>query len=748
MEPLAQRLIEKCKASRARLTCAVVMSLALAVALTGCFDGSGSSDSSAAATPPDSSTGTDSPPGTDDTPTGPGTNRALIIGLDGVTYNAIQAGIADNSLPNLAKLKVSVAYSGGTPGGLTQQANLATPGWATVLSGNWANSHQVTSDASGLSIQGGSLFEMLKAKASAVNGAAVASPNIAGLMKTQHDSAALDTLYDCSGDATADDCVTKQTLGLIDGAYTTVVAQYHAATDVALGFGTGSSSYANAVKKLDAALGTLMAETAKKPNDKWLVVLTSAYGLGTTGSADGLPLLPESTTFVALNQGFNDAAGVNAVPPATLSALYAYPSIADITPTVLTYFNATPAAAAYTMYGSELIGDLGISQLNVALSTGNFNQPTANATLTWTAPDAGDITVLRDGVVIATLPAGTARYVDSGLRDYIVGQYAQGGTHTVAYTVQAGAGGALRAIQSAPVSYAPILASVTNGLFVYYPFTSALPALDAKSNSTLGPFASDLDPATGVLVDGPFGAGSQGLKVSLKYTDAANQEGYAFTFNSQALDPTNTAAPVFSVGFWTKIPRDSCIVGGDYPLIGNKNFVSGANPGLAVAIYSNAAGTGCTVRVNVADNTNRVDSSAAVSNNQWVYTAVSFDGVNKLINWYVYDPVLGLRSGTLNGASVNMTKVYTGTNAIPISGKNGYASWGLGTDGSGMYYFNQSTANRPKWNVTTAGVTTPTASRDYDAAFAELAFWNRLLTPAEVSSIYQSQMPLSSALGN
>lgn len=724
------------------------MSLTLAGALTGCFDGSDSSTSSSAATPPDNSTGTDNPPGSGDTTTGPAANRALIIGLDGVTYNAIQAGIADNTLPNFAKLKVSVAYSGGTPGGLTQQANLANPGWATVLSGNWANLHQVTSDGSGLPIQGGSLFEMLKAKTGALNGAAVASPNIAGLMKTQHDSAALDTLYDCSDDAAADDCVTKQTLGLIGGAYTTVVAQYHAATDVALGYGTASSSYTNAVKKLDDALGTLMAETAKKPNEKWLVVLTSAYGLSTTGSADGLPLLPESTTFVALNQGFNSSTGVNAIPPATLSALYAYPSIADITPTVLTFFNATPAAAAYKMYGSELIGDPGVSQLNVAVSTSNFNQPTADATLTWTAPATGDITVLRDGAVIATLPAGTARYVDSGLRDYIVSQYAQGGTHTAAYTVQAGMGGALRATQSAPVSYAPILASVTNGLFVYYPFTGSLPALDVKSNSTLGAFATDLDPSAGVLVDGPFGPSSQGLKVSMKYTDAANNEGYAFTFNSQALDPTNSAAPVFSVGFWTKIPRNSCIVGGDYPLIGNKNFVSGANPGFAVAIYSNSAGTGCTVRVNFADNANRSDSSAAVSNNQWVYTAVAFDGLNKLVNWYVYDPVLGLRSGTLNGASVNMTKLYTGINAAPISGKNGYASWGLGTDGTGMYYFNQLDANRPKWNVTTGGVTTATPSRDYDAAFAELAFWNRLLTPTEVSSIYQSQMPLSSALGN
>ncbi|MFC4278468.1 hypothetical protein [Achromobacter aloeverae] len=754
MEPLIQDLKEKNKTRSRRLGRAIVMSLALAIALAGCFDGGSDSSSASSAAPASPDTGTGTGPGagtgtgTDDTPAQAGVSRVLVVGLDGVTYGALQAGLANNTLPNFARLKVSLAYSGGAPGGQTQQANLHTPGWATLLSGNWANLHQVTSDATGLAIQGGSVFEALKAKGTGANGAAVASANIAGLLASQHDSNALDTLYDCSGSAVADDCVTQQALGLIAGTYTTVVAQYHAATDVALAYGVNSSSYANSVKRLDDAIGRLLAETAKKPDDKWLVVLTSAYGLSATGSVDGLPLLPESTTFIALNQAFNNAAGVNAAAPATLSALYAYPSIADVTPTVLAYFNATPPPAAYTLYGSELVGDQAVSQLNVALSTTNFNQPGANATLSWTAPDTGAISVLRDGEVIATLPAGTARYVDNGLRDYITGLYRQGGTHTVGYTVQAGAGGGLRAIRSAPLSYVPILASVANGLFVYYPFGDTLPAIDAKGSSTLGLFASDLDPAAGVVVDGPFGANSHGLKVSLKYTDAGNQEGYALTFNGQALDPTNAAAPVFSVGFWTRIPRDSCIVGGDYPLMGNKNFKSGANPGFAMAIYGVAAGTGCTLRVNFADNTNRVDSSAAVSNNQWVYAAVTFDGVSKMANWYVYDPILGLRTGALNGASIDMSKLYTGLNAAPISGKNGYASWGLGTDGTGMYYYNQTDANRPKWNVATGGVTTATPSRDYDAAFTELAFWNRLLTPAEVASIYQSQMPLSTVLGN
>ncbi|WP_145925344.1 hypothetical protein [Bordetella sp. H567] len=63
------------------------------------------------------------------------------------------------------------------------QKNDGGNGWkrrdrsATCLSlarGDAGKCPMVTSDASGLAIQGGSLFEMLKAKAAALNGAAVA----------------------------------------------------------------------------------------------------------------------------------------------------------------------------------------------------------------------------------------------------------------------------------------------------------------------------------------------------------------------------------------------------------------------------------------------------------------------------------------------------------------------------------------------------------------------------------------------
>ncbi|MFY1005109.1 hypothetical protein ACNF5F_27190, partial [Escherichia coli] len=78
------------------------------------------------------------------------------------------------------------------------------------------------------------------------------------------------------------------------GDYATVVAQYHSAEDVALNDGLASSQYAQALARLDAAVGTLLSETAKHADSQWLVVVASSHGLNANGRADGLPEVPQS----------------------------------------------------------------------------------------------------------------------------------------------------------------------------------------------------------------------------------------------------------------------------------------------------------------------------------------------------------------------------------------------------------------------------------------------------------------------
>nr|WP_128831678.1 hypothetical protein [Alcaligenes sp. HPC1271] len=102
-----------------------VASLSAALAACG-----GSETSSGPATDPETPTNPEKP----DTPS---TRHALIIDLDGATYRAVQQGMAAGSLPNLAKLNVQLAYSGGVVGTPSQQANLDMPGWASLLTGTW-----------------------------------------------------------------------------------------------------------------------------------------------------------------------------------------------------------------------------------------------------------------------------------------------------------------------------------------------------------------------------------------------------------------------------------------------------------------------------------------------------------------------------------------------------------------------------------------------------------------------------------
>lgn len=700
---------------------ACALSWTLGAALAGCGGDNGNDDARPPASQPSTGTGAG---------TGTGANRALLIELDGATYSAVQTGIANGSLPNLAQLQIQAAYSGGVSGALTQQANLAAPGWATLLTGTWANRHMVSSDATGQVLHASSLFDSVKTANAGLNGVAVASPELAALLAQQKNTGSLDALNDCSTSNTADDCVTSQASSLIDGNYATVVAQYHSAADAALDFGLGSAQYAATLKQLDMKVGALLAQTAKG-NGNWLVVLTTGYGLNAAGSADGLPLLPESTTFIGLNQAGNNPAGVAAVP-STLNNLYSYASIADITPTLLAWLHAMPDAASYAMDGGALIGDRPASNINVA-----FNSNTTSATLTWQAPPDGDITVLRNGEQIATLPAGATTYTDAGLGQYL----ATAGNQQLNYTVQAGT--ALRSTLTPETAFIPLASTLSNGLLAYYPFSDHQPPQDKLGNTTLGPTQADMPLAVGTAVAGPFDSG-YGLLIDESQRDAGNYEAYMLNFNSASLDITNSAAPSYTVGFWFKVPQNMCITRGDYPLFSNKNFAAGANPGVAIAIYNNGtSGIGCTVRFNMGDGSHRVDPAASFSNQQWVYVAEAFDGPNNTLYTYAWDPAFGLRSSaTSTSALTPLSKLYNAPGG-PITVTSGsttytgaYMGWGLATDGSGQYYMEQLTAgNKP-------------IDTNYQTAFADLAIWNRVLTAKEVQSLYLSKQPLSALVGN
>ncbi|NIF76138.1 alkaline phosphatase family protein [Paraburkholderia sp. Cy-641] len=689
-------------------------------------------------------------------------NRVLVIGLDGATYNAVQAGIANGTLPNLSKLNIGLAYSGGMAATNNQTPNLDTPSWATLLTGNWAEKHQVYSDAPNSLIAGSTIFDTIKANGNGLNGAAVASSGLAQMLSPIHSDGNLDTLTDCSQNSSVAHCVTDGALALIGNAsYATVVAQYHDAEDASENYGPNSTQYLSALQSLDANVGQLVAATQQNAGSQWLVIVTSGHGLSANGSDDGLPLEPESTAFIGMNQPANAAgASVGATVPPTLSGLYSYASIADVTPTILSFLGHAPSAANYLLDGAQLLGASPVTDLTATINSNNTSA--VNVTLNWIAPSGEAITIYRNGTQIASLPAGTATYTDHGLGSYLVAT----GAYQLNYTVVAAT--APTSLLTTSISYVvPVPLTVsTTGLQEYYPMGSAnlntTPETDYFNNSTLAPFKPDLIAngvnSAGTAYPDPFGGNA--LEVTPANVDAASYDGYLLAPNSPSLDvvnqaiqsaaltnaPTSTATGgAFTIGFWYKAPV--CPDSGGVPIFGNKNgyATSGAEPGILLGSFGcgfdfvSSAQNSSTYRSDT-----KTSPGTSYSAGNWLYVAMVMN-----LNQYELDNAGDAGSAQIlylcdpAVSSTNCTKISTTVPAAVftaglLSGLNGVNSntseigFGMGEDGTGLFAKNKGYAIN---------------AADYvPIAFSDVSMWTRALSQSEVQNLYQSKVPLSTLL--
>jgi hypothetical protein len=679
----------------------IACGLTLVGVLSGC-GGGGSTGPSSSAAPGQQPAGA---------PAGPPVSKTLVVDLDGVTFNTLSQNIAAGKLPNLARLHIAPAYSGGVNGTLGQQPNLDTPGWATILTGTWADRHQINSDAPNQALQAATAFQTLKTVNTGKFGVAADSNGLATLLAADQNAGNLDTVTACAG---VDSCVTQNGISMIDNGYSLVMAQYHSAEDAALNSGIGSSGYANALVQLDTALGSLEAEIAKRGNENWLVVVTSSHGLNAAGGTDGLPLPLESTSFIGMNLPPN-ARLANAAAPTTFAALYADASIADVTPTLLAYMGASPAPATYAFDGGQLLGDTPVSQLS-----GTTGSDHLSLVLNWAAPANSAISVLRDGQTIASLPAGATTFTDSQLGLSVTG------VAKFNYTVVAGSAPLSSIV---PVDYVQpppppppppqLAATLVNSLSSYYPLT-ALPPVDTLSASTMRPWASDADGGTPTSVAGPFGG--TGLQIDTHVVDTNGFDGYELTQTTDV-----TAQPQFTIGFWFLTSCTNLTSNGT-PVIANKNYFSGTRAGIAIGLFPGSA-TSCNVRFNIGDGSVRNDiNTLNVSANQWDYIALTIDTVAKTMSAYIFDPVLGEQKSLGTVVTINEAQ-------LP-----GLHAFGLNEDGTGTYYMN-ACSDTPPYTVGECATTPPDVE-----SFSDLALWSRTVTETELQSIFGSGTPLSSLI--
>ncbi|WP_441635797.1 alkaline phosphatase family protein [Cupriavidus sp. 2MCAB6] len=667
---------------RARMACG----LALAGTVAACGGGGGGNDTPATAAPEQSNAG----------PGGAASKKVLLVGVDGATYSQLQSAMAQRSLPNLATLAITPAATGGRLGTTTEQAPLNGPSWATVLSGSWADRHGVTDDvAAAAGLKAPSVFQYLRGASATAGtarlrlGGATSAPLLPALLKADVTAGNLDSLRDCNAD---DNCVTQETIKLVQSGYDVVFAQYTAPDAAAAAQGFQGGGYATALSGFDQALGKLLAAVQARrqanANEDWLVAVTTSHGLDATGATTTLPTVQNRTAFIALNKPFNAALASNLPPaPANATALSALPTEADLLPTVLAHTGVAVPAASYKLDGSALTGNVGVRALSSVV--GAYN---ASLLLSWQNPTTagGDMALLRDGVQIATLPAGTTGYEDKTLNAPASGIY------RFNYTLVRNG---VPASMLAQINYVkPIVLADTlrNNLSAYYSFET-LPATDSKGTTAIGPWVPGTD--GGSLGGDNFGGKS--LKVDSRI------DAYQLTQSGADI----ALAPQFTIGFWFK---SDCTQGNGTgePILSNKNYVSGSNAGIALGLFGS-----CEIRFNIGSGGKRDDiQGMKFSANQWAYVALSINATAKTFSAYIIDPVLGLQK-TENKAIAN----------TDVTKLNGLATkvWGINDDATHAYVPNNSGALK--------GV----------MEFNDLAMWTRQLSLAELQTIAGSRQPLS-----
>jgi Concanavalin A-like lectin/glucanases superfamily/Type I phosphodiesterase / nucleotide pyrophosphatase len=641
-----------------------------------------------------------SAPATGGAPNGPvastPTRKVLIVGVSGVQYTVLSQAIAQQQTPNFAHMAIVPALAGGVPGTTTQQPTLSAPGWASVLTGSWANRHGIRSDYAAQSIGTDTLFELAK-QAGAQSTAAIASwSNINTLLSPATDAGYIDASVNCAG---VDSCVVNDASTAISGGSADVIfANLTGPQTVAAASGL-QADYSNALAVVDKEIGQLQAAiTARQAqtgvNEQWLVLVTTDQGLDATGSESGLPLLSNETAFVASNQPLTVGAtttplGTIAASP-TLAQLQAGATQADITPTVLAWFNAVPNPALYAIDGTSLVGTIGPRSLQATPGTDK-----ASLNLSWTAPPTtpSQLLLYRDGTLIATLPGTAQSYVDNQLGKTTTGLY------TFNYTLVAGNAAVSTLAQISYVQPIPLDPTLAQNLIHYFSFDSGL--TDAIIPTVA---LQQWDPAsttTASFVPDSFGA--QALQVASLNTTAN-------AFNGMKLAPDDVSnQPQFTIGFWFYSGDGQ----NDSPIVTNKNWYTGLNPGFAIVEESNG-----TIHFNISDGTTRpTDQALTFTKNAWIYVAFVVDTTTThTAVGYIYDPVYGLEKATLNEAGLNPAKL-----------AGNYSTISFNEDVLGTYY------SRTSQGGGTHGTMT----------FNDVTMWNKALTSAQIQGLYSSGKSLS-----
>ncbi|ROS01804.1 type I phosphodiesterase/nucleotide pyrophosphatase [Sinobacterium caligoides] len=338
--------------------------------------------------------------------------KAILIGIDGVQYEKMQA----LDTPNFHRLTIKKTYTGGIAGDYSEQGTSSGPGWSTILTGVWANKHQVISNGSGHASEDfPSIFRrIITAKPNLTQASLVNwSPIHSQFFSNDVDDIAV------AKKGLSDTSVTSSTIAEINNGRDFIFA--HLDDPDHVGHSDGfSKKYNDSIITADGQLGQILdsVEAAQQDTgDDWLVIVTTDHGReGTTGYSHGAQTASEKTVFIATNKPLNKefsstAAGENQ----GFSGLYNYTAQTSITPTILTHLGIK-IENKWKLDGPSLLGDIGVRKLT----------PGAQHTLSWVSDSSKEANIYRNNQFAGSVAANQQYWQDdtsgdsSGIIDYVV----------------------------------------------------------------------------------------------------------------------------------------------------------------------------------------------------------------------------------------------------------------------------------------------------------------------------------------
>ncbi len=267
-------------------------------------------------------------------PNGPQSKHVLVIGIDGVRSDALQAAntpVIDGLIATGAVSWDAHAGGSGQAGHPTQQATSSGPGWASITTGVWVDKHGVDSNgafSSGDFTSYPHFFSHVRAAHPSAHLASIVQwhPINQNLLQPFPGQASFTAQVANLGTAVRDAAIAQ----LVNEDPEVLFLHFDDVDHAGHGFGfaTHVPQYITAIEETDTHIGSVLGTIASRPNaanEDWLILVTTDHG--GNGTSHGGQSVGERTIFMvasggeAIHETFSPGPGHTVIPTTVLRHL-------------------------------------------------------------------------------------------------------------------------------------------------------------------------------------------------------------------------------------------------------------------------------------------------------------------------------------------------------------------------------------------------------------------------------------------